>query len=598
MRLTHIIIENILGVTRIDTGLSKAVSLWAGDNYAGKSSIREAIKAALLGVPERVLKKKDFDQLVHDGGKTGIATVEFEQGVATFTAPKGEQSIKHDFKLSQWERIEMALPYCLDPALFAEGAADARRQLLFSLTGASSKREDIIAALQARSLSEDAISAISPLLRAGFPAATKFAEEKARDAKATWKATTGEAYGHVKAESWTAEEPSIDTTRIEQLKTRAAILEGKIGTEQAKLGAAEQKLKAWLNHEATRADDRKVFARLSAAETKLDRDQDELLKWQDQVKVLEQQAGTGPRVGLIHDLARLLSDVLDTLIEDDPYPTYQEARTVLAAYEAQYGDLDSQDDPEAAAKLPDARRARDLMQRSVDNDRRDIDQAKAAGARLSATTEKGSQDEVESVQTILAGLQQEHVQIDGELTALLADQQEATRAAGRTKVAALAHREAQDWQIAIDALSPAGIPAEILGKALDPFNESLIGIADTFGWPGVAIDGDMMITAGGRAYALLSESEKWRTNTIIVVALAGLSGAGIVALDRVDVLNVSGRAELIDGLDALAADNCIDTALLFGTFKAKPNVDGFPGVTAFWVEGGTLREPARIKEAA
>lgn len=599
MKITDITIHNVLGASAINAALATPAVLFAGDNYAGKSSIREAVKAAFLGMPERVLKKKDFGQLVHDGNEAGSVAVDFEGGSAVFAAPQGDHELRHDYKMAEWEPMALALPYCLDAEAFARASSDERRQLLFSITGASAKTADIVASLQKRGLNDKLIETVTPLLRSGFPAAAKFAEERCRNAKSDWKAVTGETYGHVKAEGWAASVPEVDTTAIEQLQTRAEILKNKIGTEQTKLGAAEQKLKAWLAHSENAEADRKAFAKLASLETKLERDQDDLLKWQDQVKVLEGQAGAGPRVGLVHDLARAVDTLLafSDPVESSAESTY-DAKVALDTYEAQYGPLDAQGDPEAAAKLPEAIKARDLLQRCVDNTKRDIDIAKAAGARLSAAIEKGSEEEVDSIETILAGYQAELRQVQSELQALLADQRAAEAAKANTEKARAHHQAAQQWQIAIDALSPAGIPAEILGKALDPFNQTMIDLADTFGWPGVAIDIDMMVTAGGRAYVLLSESEKWRTNTITALALASLSGLRLVALDRVDVLNLAGRAELIDGLDALAEEGFFDTALLFGTFKKLPNFERFPHVSGFWVENGTIDQAEAVKEAA
>src|SRR5690606_37267404 len=126
----------------------------------------------------------------------------------------------------------------------------------------------------------------------------------------------------------------------------------------------------------------------------------------------------------------------------------------------------------AAAKLPEALKSRDLMQRSVDNDKRDIDAAKAAGARLQQQVEKGSQEEVESIESLLADYRKDLNELQAQLKTLLDSQQAAAAAADATSKAKQAHQAAQQWQVAIDALSPDGIPAEILGKALDPVNQT------------------------------------------------------------------------------------------------------------------------------
>ena len=88
MKLTHISISNVLGIAAADIDLFTPVTLFCGPNAAGKSSIREAVRAAFLGRPERVLKKKDLGQLVHADQKAGTVGVEFDGGAATFMAPK------------------------------------------------------------------------------------------------------------------------------------------------------------------------------------------------------------------------------------------------------------------------------------------------------------------------------------------------------------------------------------------------------------------------------------------------------------------------------------------------------------------------------
>lgn len=589
MRLTHISISNVLGIAAADIEVFTPVTAFVGPNAAGKSSIREAVRAAFLGMPERVLKKKDFGQLVHDGEKGGTVAVDFDGGTATFTAPKGDQELRHNFTMDAWEPIEAALPYCLDPALFGKATPDERRQLLFTVTGATAKGSDIVAAMKKRELTDDVINAVTPMLRSGFPAAAKYAEERCRDAKAAWKAVTGETYGHKKAEDWAAEAPEVDTTAIEQLATKVEILKGKLGTEQKRLGAAEQRWKAYAKWQEQAEVDSKLFARLQSLETKLEHDQDELLKWQDRVNVLEGRAGTGPRVGLVHDLARALHDLID---EAQPLgidrPTYLGAVKALDAYETQFGAVHSQADPEAQAQLPEAVRARDLMQRAVDNTRRDIEAAKAAGARMEQKPERATEDTVASIQTIIDGYQQELKAVTAELDKLRRQQQAAQLAEQNTAKARQHHQLAQAWQAGIDALSPDGIPAEILLRAIGPVNRELAWFCKSFGWAQITIDGDMGVYAGERPYTLLSESERWRADVCIALVLAQLSGARLVTIDRFDVLEPRARGGFIDALDIQAEEGKFDTALVFGTLKTLPDLSAFPQTTGHWVASGVV----------
>jgi hypothetical protein len=389
----------------------------------------------------------------------------------------------------------------------------------------------------------------------------------------------------------------VDEAAIAKLQDKIEGLRGRIAAERTKLGAAEQKLKTWLAAEESREADQKTFARLQAAQDKLARDEAELQQWAEQVQQLEQRTGTGPRVGLVHELAFAVSHLL-AFVEVEPTDDDRRAKAALAAYEAQYGAIDAQGDPDAAAKLPEARRARDLMQRSVDNDRRDIDAARAAGARLEQQVERGSQVEVDGIREFLRAAEDEVAQDSADLAHLQTGRQAAAQAQSRTEAAASAHRDAQGWQAAADALSPAGIPADILLKSLGPMSRTLAWVAQALNFPRVAIINDMDIYLGQRPYALLSVSERWRVDTQIALALAELSGLKLVALDEFGILDLASRADCIGGLDKLAEAGKINTALVFGTFKKLPNFGNFPCVVGHWVEDGRITESTTASETA
>lgn len=121
-------------------------------------------------------------------------------------------------------------------------------------------------------------------------------------------------------------------------------------------------------------------------------------------------------MGLLHELAFAVSHLL-AFVAQEPTEDDRRAEAALAAYEAQYGAVDAQGDPDAAAKLPEARRARDLMQRSVDNDRCDIDAARAAGARLEQQVERGSQAEVDDIREFLRAAEDELAQASADMAA-------------------------------------------------------------------------------------------------------------------------------------------------------------------------------------
>lgn len=150
------------------------------------------------------------------------------------------------------------------------------------------------------------------------------------------------------------------------------------------------------------------------------------------------------------------------------------------------------------------------------------------------------------------------------------------------------------WDGIAAALGPDGIPAEMLAEALGPINARLAQSALDADWPAVVIGADMSLTYGGRARSLCSESEQWRCDAMVAEAVAHLSCARLLVLDRFDVLDQAGRGQLIGWLDALATAGEIDTALVFGTLKSVPA--NLPDTcAAHWIERGVL---GQLKEAA
>jgi hypothetical protein len=153
------------------------------------------------------------------------------------------------------------------------------------------------------------------------------------------------------------------------------------------------------------------------------------------------------------------------------------------------------------------------------------------------------------------------------------------------------------WDALGNALSPDGLPATLLARALDPLNERLLQAAGDSSWPTVVVHSDMRITAGfERDYRLLSVSERWRVDAMIAEAISHLSGMRMLVLDGFDVLEPAARGDLIGWLDVLVEQGELDTALIFGTLKEKPK--GLPAsIGVHWIANGRISGEL-LKEAA
>ena len=164
-----------------------------------------------------------------------------------------------------------------------------------------------------------------------------------------------------------------------------------------------------------------------------------------------------------------------------------------------------------------------------------------------------------------------------------------------TVKATSAHKAVTAWLQIADALSPEGIPGEMLAAALEPINDRLQRSATDAEWLRAEVGADMSVTGDSRPYALLSESEKWRVDAMLAEAVSYLSKLGLVVLDRFDCLDLQGRTDLLAWLELLADEGEIQSALIFGTLKALPT--GLPEcVEACWIEGGVVSN--LLKEAA
>lgn len=589
MKINHVRATAFIGARSIDVSIETPVAIFCGPNGAGKSSVAEAISAALTGDISRVALKKEYGSIVTEGKKKAEAVVSTDHGECGLTLPDGK-----------WTGLPInidALPYVLRPSLFSEKKDTERRTFLFGLTNIALNSATVKQQLLDRECAEKKVDAVLPMLRSGFPAACEFAKDKAKEAKGAWKAVTNETWGKEKADGWEAEVPEYDAKRLAAVTEQIETVDGRIEEHSRTLGALQAKREAYVKHTSAAEANATKAKELTRLAEKLSFDESELAKAEQALLDAQQRAGTAPREGLVHDLARSVNELVGTADSAEKQINAQEA---LAAYEKQYGKLGQQGgDSAARAALPQLTNARDLMKRSVDNDKRLMDDAKAAAAalELSADVEKVTDEDIAAAQRSLDAARQQRKALADEQDKLRKQKLAADTAAETTKKATQHHADVAEWLAIADQLAPDGIPGEMLANALKTINGHLAEYSKSTTWPAVTIDADMTIRYGDRLYSLCSESEKWRADAMIAVAIAVLSGLKVVLLDRMDVLQISARGDLLAWLDELADFGDLDTAITFGTLKQIPT--GLSdSASAFWIENGAVKQSEPVAEAA
>ncbi|MCA8145431.1 AAA family ATPase [Burkholderia vietnamiensis] len=588
MKITDIYVANVLGIRTADLRLAKPVALFTGPNGAGKSSLQEAVRMALTGDTVRVALKKEYGSLVTEGADGGQIVVACGEQTNSVTLPSG--------KLKRELVEDPRLPLVLDAQRFAHLGAAERRAFLYDLMGVKIGVDEMRARLLDKlGFRADAVpapaaarlAAITPMLRAGFEAAQKEAADRARGAKQSWRNATGETYGSQKAATWRPAPVEFDDAALRKLTGDRAALDDRIGELQQQIGAADAADTAARTRASRIADLRTRAAGYAKAVELAQLADEQVAEFLPKVEALRVLAGAAPAgtecaCPECGALLRYLNGAL----------------SAAAAAGAR--------DADAAAKLPEYEQGLKTLQNAAANRKRDVEAADAAATQLRALEDdaekSGAADARESgdaARSELADLQHRRKQLDTDIATLREIERRAAGAADLAKQAAALHEDVAAYEAIADALAPNGIPADLLSEALTPMNERLVALAEMSEWADVTITPEMEIFADGRAYALLSESERWRVDAHIAAAISHFSGLKLLVLDRADVLVGPERDRLLYWLDDLAYTDQIDTALVFMSLKTPPG--GLPeAIEAFWVEGGQVAPAAQhaVREAA
>ncbi|MGL4317127.1 MAG: AAA family ATPase [Pseudomonas sp.] len=573
MKIVGIQIENILGLQRAEIIGRQPITLIAGGNEAGKSSLCDAISMALTGKPRRVALKKDLGQLVHDsnGAKKGRVTIIGPGGevLGQYRLPKGEHEIGASLEKSPGYEF---LPLVLDAEAFDNMTADERRKTLFKLTGCKASPEDITAELKAAGCDMALVEQIIAIARSGFPAMTEEAKQRASQAKGDWKAVTGEVWGSEKAKDWEFETPTgakVTHEQIEQAAAECHKIQHDIENGMAHKGKLEQQAADADRYAANIAELRDQAGMLSRATAKRDATQKDLDAWEAK-----------------------LATVKAAMAGDDTYdcPCCDADLELIDGKLHKYaGALTADSKRDMLKDQAEASESVALLRRTLANDNQAIAAAQAAQTNLDAAMankpeadEKALAKTIDAIYALRIALSTAQAKRDA-----LTERYNLIAVAKETnEKATAAHKSISAWLAIAEQLAPAGIPATLLNKALAPVNTALEMLAGLSGWSVPAISESMEITYGGRAFELCSESARWRCNTMLALVIAQLSGLKFAVLDRLDVLELKGRPQLCAMVSKLVDIGNLDSLVMCGTMKAKPAMPY--GFQSLWIENGVV----------
>lgn len=524
--------------------------LIAGPNGAGKSALIDAIRLLLTGVlPRELGYKKELPSLITEGEKDGwvgatIAsdghTTEYKVGLKSGVASVPPPLAAH-------------AALSVMPQSFMRLEAKERRSALYALHGVSMKGSDIVADLVKEGHAEDRVKRVASSLSLGFPKTAARAKELASEARGAWQATTGETYGSQKAADWKAPIPEV-----EDLGDPRGI-EAQLAGKRDEAVAASRRLVEVRNDERAHAgatDARAKAAKLEQAEVALSEHDAKIEQAQRDHAVNKQAAASGggwtcpcPSCKTV-----LRSERVGELTVYDPGAAAGPRAAVIAQA--------------ASIKLEELRGARPKLAKAADD-------ARAAKLYLERLPPRPDAKELEEAEQAARELTEEVGMLENQLVAAKAAQTAELDAANATAAALRYHEDMQAYTAlaaAVDAL-----PARYLADTLSKVNDALDTVSKAFG-ERVVLGEDMELRYGMVPYGRLSESQKWRADLALGLALAPQS-SGVVLMDRFDMVQQSDRAAILGMLRAQTRAQVFIAA----TLKEAPSFPAGSGLFAYWL---------------
>lgn len=548
-------IRNFRGVKRAEIDL-RGISLIAGRNEAGKSSIAQALQALLAGepIPLGGLRKSDAAMLIHAG--TGNGAISLSNGSdsrASIEYPKAK-------------RVTEGTPPCASPiAVGMESLADmdpkARASLLIDYLRAAPSLDDLASALAALV----PINLVHDLWRSieqrGWDAAWQHAKEKGQLLKGQWREVTGEMYGSDKGGKW------IPDTWESDLE-----------------GASEESLRAiWVQAEETR--DAVVASEAISADriSQLQNGGALLPELKAKTQKLETESeALAAEVVRTGDILRSLpssSAEIQTVL--CPHPECGRPVVILGrslripptAANDEESAKRRQEGEGAAREYARATQAQKRHDEQLNSIRVDLARCESAARDLKATKEAESGD-ADAAAIERARSEVQHAQ--GRLAAYLS----------KTRADSLHGSITANQQI-IDLLAPDGLRQTKLRGKLKRLNTRLAEVASVCGWAPAEITPALEILYRGTAWTLCSESGRYRARVLLQLALAEIDDSQALVIDGADILDKGGRNGLMKLLRA--ADIPALVCMTLPAREDMPDLERSGLGRSYWIEQGEVR---------
>lgn len=556
-------IRNVLGVESAEVDLNGIV-LVAGRNGEGKSSLLQAIGAVATG--EAAIRglnvKGQRSWAVRQGADMGVAVLDWGTGTQRVVWPNS--AVENTG--SPYPDGPFGSPLGIGLREWMAQDLKTRQQEFANRAKASPTLDDIRTWLEVHDGNPAQAQALWERVDiSGWDAVLKQAQEASTKVRGGWEQVAGTAFGVVKSQGWrpagllpdvdyTEEGVAEDLERAKEARDRL-IAQGAIETHR--LGVLRDQARPLPELQAEEARLRAELTERRAAQRRLGEQRQSLLGAEDFSLPCPHCGGA-----------------LDVQAEPGATPELTKSAKPLLMREK-------------AAKRRDE--AASVTKAQADAQRA-IDQAEAAlQDQVARTTQAANAAaEVRRLEKAIAesGIDGDALSQARELVARL--EERLVNVQAMSKAADLYEKWAK-MQPAIKALEPEGVRGMVAARALTDWNAIMATITTDAGMAAVVLTEGMELTFAGRRYALLSESEKWRANLVMGLALAKAEAAKLLLVDRLDVLVADLRASALKAIRAAGIPAVVAMSVPDKSPERLPHLSKAGLGSVWWIEGGVLQ---------
>jgi len=520
------------------------ISLIAGKNHQGKSSIAEALGSVLLGEPlPAYILKKDSTEIVNTNSGVGKIMLECEAGTSLIDYPICKLTSGGTIPKCSYEAAGMKSPVWI---------SERERATYFSdLLKTNPMKSDLKKAVEKANMDDESFDELWKLVESlTWDGAYERCKGKGAELKGTWKHITGEQYGVNKGEIWKPEGwiLGLESKKLESLNKEIDALrkERDSAITTTALDESEKKrLRSYVDGlESAKLnvkDHQTVVDKLRS---------DYSIYWnytpQKTIEKNQECPHCAKPVTIENGIIVKGKKVTDAQIKavEDKYNAYIEKGNQLQ------NELDKAKDSLTTAKY--------LLKECED-----------ATEKWNKKPEKSKGRDASIIDKDIEIIENQSIMLQSYLEARNV------------------HNEILATAIIVTALAPEGLRKLNLSNGILKFNKKIHELCKEAEFGVISVNSETLnFTLNGRRYELLSQSEKYRIRVIVQLAISIYDNSDIIILDGVDILDGDGRSGILRALYEIKK-----TALICMTMNEKTqmrNMDDVGG-HSYWVEEGEIK---------